>query len=178
MTAYTCRRAPVRASLSTVVAEESIMTFAFVHSFTRSSHCLFVIVGVMSALTACASVPTGSGAYMVTVIDANSRKPVEGVTLLASGAGTAARGAKPFTAMTDEDGIAVLGFGNWGTVDLVVAANESTERWIVIQNRIAVNGGLSKVEPLRLIVGSAGQGGQSQYELSITRVAKGGKIDN
>lgn len=115
---------------------------------------------------------------MVTVIDANSRKPVEGVTLLASGAGTAARGAKPFTAMTDEDGIAVLGFGNWGTVDLVVAANESTERWIVIQNRIAVNGGLSKVEPLRLIVGSAGQGGQSQYELSITRVAKGGKIDN
>jgi hypothetical protein len=88
------------------------------------------------------------------------------------------RSDKPSMATTDEDGNATLLFGNWGSVDLQLYAGSATERWMVSQERIAVNGGRSSVNPLRLIVGAGRNGGNAMYNLSITRVEKGGKVDN
>ena len=105
-------------------------------------------------------------------------EPVEGLALTASGAGARARGGTPVAATTDEDGIAVLRFGDWGAVDLALARGDVTERWLVTQDRVAVNGGKSTVNPLRLIVGAGRSGGMPMYNLAITRVEKGGKIDN
>jgi len=130
------------------------------------------------ALGACSSVPKGAGVYLVTIVDARTGNPVEGVALEAAGAGTKARGVKPATATTDEDGEATLAFGNWGSVDLVLEAGEAKERWHVVQDRIAVNGGKSSQEPLRMIVGAGPQGGSSIYRVSITRVERGPKLDN
>jgi hypothetical protein len=131
-----------------------------------------------AVLGGCSSVPKGSGVYLVTVLDARTGNPVDGVSLEAAGAGTKSRGVKPATATTDEDGEATLYFGNWGSVDLLLEAGETTERWHVVQDRIAVNGGKSTEEPLRMIVGAGPQGGTSIYRLSITRVARGPRIDN
>ena len=130
------------------------------------------------ALGACSSVPTGAGVYLVTIVDAKSGKPVEGVELQASGAGIRARGGKPAQGTTDEDGEATLAFGNWGAVDLVLEASGAQERWLIAQERVAVNGGKSSQSPLRMIVGSGQDGGVSRYTLSITRVERGPKIDN
>ena len=69
-------------------------------------------------------------------------------------------------------------FGNWGSVDLQLYAGSATERWIVAQDRVAVNGGKSSTNPLRLIVGAGRNGGNALYSLAITRVEKGSKIDN
>ena len=49
---------------------------------------------------------------------------------------------------------------------------------MVTQDRVAVNGGKSSSNPLRLIVGAGRGGGNALYTLSITRVEKGGKVDN
>ncbi len=130
------------------------------------------------ALGACSSVPTGAGVYLVTVVDAKSGKPVEGVELQASGAGIRARGGKPAQGTTDEDGETTLAFGNWGAVDLVLEASGAQERWLIAQERVAVNGGKSSQSPLRMIVGSGQDGGVSRYTLSITRVERGPKLDN
>lgn len=130
------------------------------------------------ALGACSSVPTGAGVYLVTIVDAKSGKPVEGVELQASGAGIRARGGKPAQGTTDEDGETTLAFGNWGAVDLVLEASGAQERWLIAQERVAVNGGKSSQSPLRMIVGSGQDGGVSRYTLSITRVERGPKIDN
>lgn len=127
---------------------------------------------------ACSSVPQGHGVYMVTVADVTTGQPMEGIDIAASGAGTRTRGGKPALATTDEDGIAVLSFGDWGSIDLLVEAGDGKERWIITQDRIAVNGGKSSVEPLRLIVGAGPLGGSTIYNLSITRVEKGPKLDN
>ena len=136
------------------------------------------VLAPVLALGACSSVPKGAGVYLVTIVDARTGNPVEGVALEAAGAGTKARGVKPATATTDEDGEATLAFGNWGSVDLVLEAGEAQERWHVVQDRIAVNGGKSSQEPLRMIVGAGPQGGSSIYRLSITRVERGPKLDN
>jgi hypothetical protein len=138
------------------------------------------------ALWSCQSAPRGAGVYLVTIVDATSGKPVEGVALQASGAGLQSRGGKPSTATTDEDGQATLAFGRWGSVDLLLEAGDaaggargaSEERWLVMQDRVAVNGGKTTKEPLRMIVGSGVDGGVSRYKVSITRVERGPKIDN
>ena len=126
----------------------------------------------------CQTVPTGAGVYLVTIVDAKSGKPVEGVELQASGAGLRARGGKPAQGTTDEDGEATLAFGNWGAVDLMLNASGSEERWLVTQDRVSVNGGKSSQSPLRMIVGSGTDGGVSRYAVSITRVERGPKLDN
>jgi hypothetical protein len=126
----------------------------------------------------CQTVPTGAGVYLVTIVDAKSGKPVEGVELQASGAGIRARGGKPAQGTTDEDGEATLAFGNWGAVDLMLNASGSEERWLVTQDRVSVNGGKSSKSPLRMIVGSGTDGGVSRYAVSITRVERGPKLDN
>ena len=131
-----------------------------------------------SMLASCHSVPHGAGVYLVTIVDAKSGKPVEGVELQASGAGIRARGGKPAVATTDEDGEATLAFGNWGAIDLMLNASGSEERWLVTQDRVAVNGGKSSQSPLRMIVGSGTDGGVSRYAVSITRVERGPKLDN
>ena len=136
-----------------------------------------------AALPACSSspkpfAPTGAGSYMLTVRDAATDRPVEGVTVRATGAGTQQRGTKPADAVTDEDGVAVLRFGDWGAIDLRIEQGEVTERWMVTQGRVAVNGGKAARTPLRLMVGSRSNGGASAYELSITRIERGGKVDN
>ncbi|MCE2884066.1 MAG: Ig-like domain-containing protein [Planctomycetaceae bacterium] len=136
------------------------------------------VLAPVLVLGACSSVPKGAGVYLVTIVDARTGNPVEGVALEAAGAGTKARGVKPATATTDEDGEATLAFGNWGSVDLVLEAGEAQERWHVVQDRIAVNGGKSSQDPLRMIVGAGPQGGSSIYRLSITRVERGPKLDN
>jgi hypothetical protein len=125
------------------------------------------VLAPVLVLGACSSVPKGAGVYLVTIVDARTGNPVEGVALEAAGAGT-----------TDEDGEATLAFGNWGSVDLVLEAGEAQERWHVVQDRIAVNGGKSSQDPLRMIVGAGPQGGSSIYRLSITRVERGPKLDN
>ncbi len=149
--------------------------------YTRS------IAAILSALClallhACSATPrpvapTGAGNYMVTVLDAASGRPVEGVELVASASGARFSGTAPSAGTTDEDGIAVLRFGNWGAVDLRVTQGDAAERWLVTQDRVAVNGGTSAVEPLRMMVGSRSNGGASAFALSITRVERGGKID-
>lgn len=135
-----------------------------------------------AALPACSSspkpvAPTGAGNYMLTVRDAATDRPVEGVTVQASGAGARQRGTKPAEAVTDEDGVAVLRFGDWGAIDLRVEQGEIRERWMITQDRVAVNGGKTSREPLRLMVGSRSNGGASAYELAVTRIERGGKID-
>lgn len=129
-------------------------------------------------LTACAGVPKGAGSYMFTVLDAASGKPVEGVEISATAVGGASRGTPVRRGTTDEDGVAVLGFDNWGSVDLTIERGEKAERWIAMQDRIAVNGGKSALDPLRMIVGSGAQGGVSSYRVSVTRVERGPKVDN
>lgn len=134
------------------------------------------------ALPACSATPkpvapTGAGTYMVTVLDATSGRPVEGVELTATASGSRFSGTAASAATTDEDGIAVLRFGNWGAVDLRVTQGDAAERWLVTQDRVAVNGGKSSIDPLRMMVGSRRQGGASAFALSITRVERGGKID-
>ena len=141
---------------------------------------VLLLVAVAVFLTqgvGCSSVPRGAGSYMVTVVDAGTGRPVEGLALTASGAGARARGGTPVAATTDEDGIAVLRFGDWGAVDLALARGDVTERWLVTQDRVAVNGGKASIEPLRLIVGSRMNGGASAFDVTITRVERGGKID-
>jgi hypothetical protein len=136
----------------------------------------------LGALSACSATPgpvapTGAGTYMLTVLDATSGRPVEGVELVASASGARFSGTAASSATTDEDGIAVLRFGNWGAVELRVTQDDAAERWLVTQDRVAVNGGKSSIEPLRMMVGSRRQGGASAFALSITRVERGGKID-
>ena len=136
----------------------------------------------LGALSACSATPgpvapTGAGTYMLTVLDAASGRPVEGVELVASASGARFSGTAASSATTDEDGIAVLRFGNWGAVELRVTQDDAAERWLVTQDRVAVNGGKSSIEPLRMMVGSRRQGGASAFTLSITRVERGGKID-
>jgi hypothetical protein len=146
----------------------------------RLARRVLLIVAVAMLMTqgiGCSSVPRGAGNYMVTVVDAGTGRPVEGLALTAAGAGVRARGGTPVAATTDEDGVAVLRFGDWGAVDLALAQGDVTERWLVTQDRVAVNGGTSSIEPLRLIVGSRMQGGASAFEVTITRVERGGKID-
>lgn len=136
-------------------------------------------VGALSGCSAAQKqvAPTGAGSYMLTVRDAATGRPVEGVAVTATGAGTLRRGAEPAATNTDEDGIVVLRFGNWGAVTLVLEQGDTTERWMVTQDRVAVNGGKSARDPLRLMVGSRSNGGASAYALSITRIERGGKID-
>ena len=133
-------------------------------------------------LSACGGVPKGAGSYMFTVLDATSGKPVEGVGISATVVGGASRGAPVRSATTDEDGTAVIGFDNWGAVELTLQqagdAGGKTERWVAMQDRIAVNGGKSSRDPLRMIVGSGAQGGVSSYRVSVTRVERGPKLDN
>jgi hypothetical protein len=138
-----------------------------------SAACLLVAL-----LGACTSVPKGEGTYLITVKNAESGKPVVGVEIIATGTGGRTRSGEPSKATTDEDGNATILFGNWGAVDLQLYTNNVTERWIVSQDRVAVNGGRSSVNPLRLIVGAGRSGGIPLYNLAITRVEKGGKIDN
>lgn len=138
--------------------------------------------GAVLALAAtpggCATVPTGAGSYMFTVVDAGNGKPVEGVAISATAVGGSARGAPVRTGTTDDDGIAVLGFGSWGSVEVQLAEGDARERWIVMQDRVAVNGGRASREPMRLIVGSGAQGGNSRYRVTVTRVERGPKVDN
>jgi hypothetical protein len=123
-------------------------------------------------------VPKGEGTYLNSVQGVDSGKPVPGVEIIASGTGGRMRGDQPSKATTDEDGNATILFGNWGAVDLQLYAGNATERWMVTQDRVAVNGGKSSSNPLRLIVGAGRGGGNALYNLSITRVEKGGKVDN
>ena len=137
----------------------------------------------LAALPACSTspkpvAPTGAGNYMLSVRDAANGRPVEGVSVMAVGAGSRNRGAESKSATTDEDGIVVLAFGDWGAVELMLSQGEVNERWMVTQDRVAVNGGKSSREPLRLMVGSRSNGGASAYTVSITRVERGGKIDS
>ena len=131
-----------------------------------------------SLLAACSSVPKGEGTYLIHVTAADGGKPVSGVEIIATGTGGRMRSGMPEKATTDEDGNASLMFGNWGSVDLQLYAGNATERWLVAQDRVAVNGGKSSVNPFRLILGAGRSGGNALYNLSITRVEKGGKIDN
>jgi len=133
---------------------------------------------LVAFLGACASVPKGEGTYLITVKNAESGKPVGGVEIIATGTGGRTRAGEPSKATTDEDGNATILFGNWGAVDLQLYTNNVTERWMVSQDRVAVNGGRSSVNPLRLIVGAGRSGGVPMYNLAITRVEKGGKVDN
>lgn len=154
-------------------------------SFVRSlivACCMTAAPLWVGALAGCSSTPkpvapTGAGSYMLTVRDAATGRPVEGVAVTATGAGSLQRGPAPAASSTDEDGIVVLRFGNWGAVTLVLQQGDTTERWMVTQDRVAVNGGKSARDPLRLMVGSRSNGGASMYELSITRIERGGKID-
>jgi hypothetical protein len=130
------------------------------------------------ALGACTSVPKGEGTYLITVMNADTGKPAEGVEVIATGTGGRMRSDKPSMATTDDDGNATILFGNWGSVDLQLYAGNATERWMVAQDRVAVNGGKTSANPLRLIVGAGRNGGNALYNLSITRVEKGGKVDN
>ncbi|MEY3143284.1 MAG: hypothetical protein RLY21_1777 [Planctomycetota bacterium] len=136
-------------------------------------------VGTLSGCSASPKpvAPTGAGSYMLTVRDAATGRPVEGVAVTATGAGARQRGPEPTATNTDEDGVVVLRFGNWGAVTLVLQQGDTTERWMVTQDRVAVNGGVSSRDPLRLMVGSRSNGGASAYTLSITRIERGGKID-
>ncbi len=159
------------------------MTTLSLRSITRSARLAFMTLAVSAGFASCHSVPTGAGVYLVTVTDLADGKPVDGLSLTATGAGTRAHGTPPSLATTDEDGQATLAFGGWGAVDLLVtnngtANNGITERWLVNQGRIAVNGGVSRIDPMRLIVGAGPQGGSSIYRMSITRVEKGAKRDN
>jgi hypothetical protein len=133
---------------------------------------------LVAFLGACTSVPKGEGTYLITVKHAESGKPIEGVEIIATGTGGRTRGGEPSKATTDDDGNATIQFGNWGAVDLQLYSNNVTERWMVTQDRVAVNGGKSSVNPLRLIVGAGRSGGVPMYNLAITRVEKGGKVDN
>ena len=133
---------------------------------------------LVSLLGACKSVPKGEGTYLITVKSADSGKPVQGVEIIATGTGGRMRTDKPSMATTDDDGNATIMFGNWGSVDLQLYAGNATERWIVSQERVAVNGGKNSVNPLRLIVGAGRNGGNALYNLAITRIEKGGKQDN
>ncbi len=144
----------------------------------RSLLALSFVTASAALSVACESIPTGAGVYLLTVTDAKSGKPVDGLSLTATGAGTRATGGKPSTAVTDEDGQATLAFGNWGAVDLVVKSDAVSERWLVTQKRVGVNGGTSRTDPLRLIVGAGPQGGFTIYGLSITRIEKGAARDN
>lgn len=143
---------------------------------------LSVVAATTFGLASCSvlptKAPTGAGVYHLTVADATTGKPVEGVAVSAAGTGTRMRGTAPAKATTDEDGGATLAFGNWGSVDVILAADGTEERWLVMQDRVAVNGGTSSREPLRMIVGSGRDGGTSRYALRITRVERGPKIDN
>ena len=148
----------------------------------RSLPSIAPILAAMLAAAGCSTfptkAPTGAGVYHLTVADAATGKPVEGVEVSAAGTGARMRGTAPAKATTDEDGGATLAFGNWGSVDVVLAADGTEERWLVMQDRVAVNGGASSREPLRMIVGSGRDGGTSRYALRITRVERGPKIDN
>ena len=130
------------------------------------------------ALGACSGVPKGEGTYLITVMNAESGKPVEGVEIVATGTGGRMRSDTPSMATTDDDGNATILFGNWGAVDLQLYAGNATERWMVTQDRSAVKGGKSSMNPLRLIGGAGRNGGTPLYNLSITRVEKGAKQDN
>ncbi len=143
---------------------------------TRVLPCLAPVLAV--ALGACTSVPKGEGTYLITVMNADTGKPAEGVEVIATGTGGRMRSDKPSMATTDDDGNATILFGNWGSVDLQLYAGNATERWMVAQDRVAVNGGKTSANPLRLIVGAGRNGGNALYNLSITRVEKGGKVDN
>jgi hypothetical protein len=132
----------------------------------------------LALLAACSSVPNGAGAYMFTVRDAATGRPVEGVELVASATGARARGTRPAQGVTDEDGVAVLAFGRWGAVDLVIREGEAAERWLVTQDHVAVNGGVASRPPMRMLVGSGGDGGVTAYAVEVTRVERGGKVDN
>ncbi len=156
-------------------ASRSIAARAFVRAGTLVGTLMSTLVMTQ---VGCQTVPTGAGVYLVTIVDAKSGKPVEGVELQASGAGVRARGGKPAQGTTDEDGEATLAFGNWGAVDLMLNASGSEERWLVTQDRVSVNGGKSSKSPLRMIVGSGTDGGVSRYAVSITRVERGPKLDN
>ncbi|MFM1822739.1 MAG: hypothetical protein RI967_1005 [Planctomycetota bacterium] len=129
-------------------------------------------------LAGCKAVPTGAGAYMFTVRDAATGRPIEGVELVATATGADARGTAPALGVTDEDGIAVLAFGSWGAIDLVLREGDARERWLLSQDRVAVNGGKASRPPVRLMVGSGGDGGVTAYAVEVTRVERGGKIDN
>ncbi|MFM7051249.1 MAG: hypothetical protein ACKOYN_03820 [Planctomycetota bacterium] len=155
----TARTASIGGSLATRIALGALALAAF-------------------AVGGCRSVPTGPGAYLVTITDVSSGKPVEGVDIMATGAGTAARGEKAATGTTDEDGQAVIAFGNWGAVDVQLAANGVRERWLVSQDRVAVNGGKASKDPTRLLVGGGKDGGVSVYKVAITRIEKGTAVDN
>jgi hypothetical protein len=137
-----------------------------------------MMLAAASLLGGCSTVPKGEGTYLISVKSADSGKPVEGVEIIATGTGGRMRSDKPSMATTDDDGNATILFGNWGSVDLQLYAGSATERWIVAQDRVAVNGGKSSTNPLRLIVGAGRNGGNPLYNLSITRVEKGGKVDN
>jgi hypothetical protein len=148
---------------------------------SRTAIRLALVVGAVAAsmhAAGCRTVPTGPGAYLVTIVDAQSGKPVEGVDIVAAGGGTSARGEKPATGTTDEDGQAVIAFGNWGAVDMQLAGSGVRERWLVTQDRIAVNGGKASKDPTRLLVGGGKDGGVPVYRIAITRVEKGGAVDN
>lgn len=153
------------------------LSYAFDLARSFAAPAMFA-AAIAAVLPACSAVPRGSGSYMVTVLDASSGRPVEGIALVATGAGARMSGVKPATATTDEDGVAVLRFGDWGSVDLVLEQGASTERWMVTQDRIAVNGGTASREPMRLMVGSRSNGGASAYGVRITRIEKGGRVDN
>ena len=135
-------------------------------------------VSTSAILGACSSVPTGAGAYMFTVRDAATGRPVEGVELVATAAGARARGTVPAIGMTDEDGVAVLAFGSWGAVDLVIREGDARERWLVTQDHVAVNGGKASRPPVRMMVGSGGDGGVTAFAVDVTRIERGGRIDN
>lgn len=138
-----------------------------------------LLAATISALpAACSSVPTGAGAYMFTVRDAATGRPIEGVELVATAAGSRASGTVPALGTTDEDGIAVLAFGRWGAVDLVLREGDARERWLVTQDHVAVNGGKASRPPVRMMVGSGGDGGVTAYSVDVTRIERGGKIDN
>lgn len=137
-----------------------------------------MMLAVAGLLGGCNTVPKGEGTYLISVKNADTGKPAEGVEIIATGTGGRMRSDKPSMATTDDDGNATIIFGNWGSVDLQLYAGSATERWIVAQDRVAVNGGKSSINPLRLIVGAGRNGGNPMYNLAITRVEKGGKQDN
>lgn len=137
-----------------------------------------MLLACAGLLGGCSTVPKGEGTYLITVKSADTGKPAEGVEIIATGTGGRMRSDKPSMATTDDDGNATIMFGNWGSVDLQLYAGSATERWIVAQDRVAVNGGRSSTNPLRLIVGAGRNGGNALYTLAITRVEKGSKVDN
>ncbi len=147
-------------------------------NFRLSRALLPAAILLASLLGACKGIPKGEGTYLLTVRNSESGKPVEGVEIVATGTGGRMRSDKPAMATTDDDGLATLLFGNWGAVDLQLYAGNATERWMVTQDRVAINGGNASVNPLRLILGAGRTGGTALYTLSITRVEKGGKVDN